>query len=150
MDRAFWSAPHRWPPDTSEHVFLARAYDQIGRARFPDDWTGEEAVTSPPRQERKVRGWSEEPVSDHILSVIVGKPPAWVTDAPEKVVTPAEELSESERADRIGAIFRSSTIVQLILEKAAASDLVLAYLPIDNNTPFCPCPEAWWHTRFKI
>jgi len=41
----FWARPHLWPRDPFEYVFLARAVQAIGRARFGDEWTGEEATT---------------------------------------------------------------------------------------------------------
>jgi hypothetical protein len=42
MDLKFWARPHEWPRDPSGYVFLARAVEKIGRARFGDKWTGEE------------------------------------------------------------------------------------------------------------
>jgi hypothetical protein len=38
MDRNFWGHPRGWPIDPPGYVFLARAFDEIGRARFGSDW----------------------------------------------------------------------------------------------------------------
>ena len=40
--REFWSMPSSWPMDPAGYVFLARAMDELGRARYGRDWTGEE------------------------------------------------------------------------------------------------------------
>jgi hypothetical protein len=38
VNSKFWQTPNSWPRDAPEYVFLARAFDKIGRAVFPDDW----------------------------------------------------------------------------------------------------------------
>jgi hypothetical protein len=40
----FWSNPSAWPRDTSDWVFLARAFQKVGSAMFGQHWTGEETV----------------------------------------------------------------------------------------------------------
>ena len=42
----FWARPHLWPLDPSGYVFLARGVQAIGKARFGDEWTGEEVTTA--------------------------------------------------------------------------------------------------------
>ncbi|MEP7452829.1 hypothetical protein [Phyllobacterium sp. SB3] len=42
----FWVTTERWPQDSSEYVFLARAVHQIGRHRFPGEWLGSEVTAS--------------------------------------------------------------------------------------------------------
>jgi hypothetical protein len=39
FDPQFWRHPERWPHDPLNYVFLARAFQQIGRARYGDEWT---------------------------------------------------------------------------------------------------------------
>ena len=34
----FWRTPEKWPNDPPRYVFLARGFDEIGRARFGDKW----------------------------------------------------------------------------------------------------------------
>lgn len=34
-----------WPRDSQDWVFLARAVHEIGRAKYPSEWTGEEPMT---------------------------------------------------------------------------------------------------------
>ena len=41
----FWKAPHSWPRDSRSHVFLARAINLIGTAKFREAWTGSEGTT---------------------------------------------------------------------------------------------------------
>jgi hypothetical protein len=40
----FWSRSLVWPMDSSEYVFLARAFHEIGRAAYAGQWTGEEPL----------------------------------------------------------------------------------------------------------
>jgi hypothetical protein len=41
----FWAEPYRWPQDPAGYVFLARAVEAIGRARFGEEWAGKEVTT---------------------------------------------------------------------------------------------------------
>lgn len=41
-DYAFLSNPSWWRPDTKNYVFLPRANDEIGKAKFDTQWTGSE------------------------------------------------------------------------------------------------------------
>jgi hypothetical protein len=43
MDADFWNAPYRWPRDPFGYIFLARAFNEVGKVIFQDDWTGNEA-----------------------------------------------------------------------------------------------------------
>jgi hypothetical protein len=45
MTNRFWRTPGDWPLDPPRYVFLARAFDEIGRALFGDKWSRE--VTPP-------------------------------------------------------------------------------------------------------
>jgi hypothetical protein len=38
-DHQLWNHPERWPHDPPNYVFLARAFRQIGRARYGVQWT---------------------------------------------------------------------------------------------------------------
>jgi hypothetical protein len=38
VNETFWRKPDKWPRDAPGYIFLARAFDKIGRAIFPDDW----------------------------------------------------------------------------------------------------------------
>ena len=42
LNNAFWSKPERWPKDVEGYVFLARAFNEIGKAMFGDYWLGHE------------------------------------------------------------------------------------------------------------
>jgi hypothetical protein len=39
FDPQLWRHPERWPHDPLNYVFLARAFGEIGRARYGDEWT---------------------------------------------------------------------------------------------------------------
>ena len=41
----FLEGPHSWPRDSRSHVFLARAVNLIGTAKFREAWTGSEGTT---------------------------------------------------------------------------------------------------------
>jgi hypothetical protein len=38
-DHQLWNHPEGWPHDPPNYVFLARAFQEIGRARYGDQWT---------------------------------------------------------------------------------------------------------------
>lgn len=38
-DHHLWNHPERWPHDPPKYVFLARAFHEIGRAKYGDQWT---------------------------------------------------------------------------------------------------------------
>jgi hypothetical protein len=42
LNNAFWSKPELWPIDAEGYVFLARAFNQIGKAMFGEYWLGNE------------------------------------------------------------------------------------------------------------
>jgi hypothetical protein len=46
VDDFFWENCAKWPPDLPGHVFLARAFDQIGQSKYRPRWA--EVVTKTP------------------------------------------------------------------------------------------------------
>lgn len=38
-DHQLWDHPERWPHDLPDYVFLARAFQEMGRARYGEQWT---------------------------------------------------------------------------------------------------------------
>src|SRR5918993_743170 len=52
----FWLSVGNWPRDPSGYVFLARAVHEIGKAMFPNEWTGREPTTPVPRDYRRGSG----------------------------------------------------------------------------------------------
>ena len=54
----FWAERFRWPGDTAEYVFLARAVDRVGKHLFGDYWRGDEPIIkappSPPRPMQEI------------------------------------------------------------------------------------------------
>jgi hypothetical protein len=51
FDRSFWSSPEKWPHDPPGSVFLARAFDEIGRAIHGDQWNEPEYPEEPENDE---------------------------------------------------------------------------------------------------
>jgi hypothetical protein len=46
LNNAFWSKPEHWPIDAEGYVFMARAFNQIGKAMFGDYWLGHEHLAT--------------------------------------------------------------------------------------------------------
>jgi hypothetical protein len=42
LNNMFWNKPEHWPVDTPDYIFLARAFNQIGKAMFGEYWLGHE------------------------------------------------------------------------------------------------------------
>jgi hypothetical protein len=42
MSNPFWTNEQAWPRDPTGYVFLARAFNRIGSAKFGQEWTGQE------------------------------------------------------------------------------------------------------------
>src|ERR1035437_10898826 len=42
LNNMFWNKPEHWPVDTPDYIFLARAFNQIGKAMFGDYWIDHE------------------------------------------------------------------------------------------------------------
>ncbi len=51
FDRSFWNSPEKWPHDPPGFVFLARAFDEIGRAIHGDQWNEPECPEEPENDE---------------------------------------------------------------------------------------------------
>jgi hypothetical protein len=47
----FWQMPESWPSDSPDYVFLARAFNQIGRAIFGPKWDLPEDVSAEEREQ---------------------------------------------------------------------------------------------------
>src|SRR5215204_5434856 len=56
----FWLDKNRWPRrDPPGFVFLARAFDELGRARLDSNWTGAEGGAGPsPSYSMRVAGYA--------------------------------------------------------------------------------------------
>jgi hypothetical protein len=47
FESSFWRSSEKWPHDPPEFVFLARAFDEIGRAIHGDQWNKPEYPNEP-------------------------------------------------------------------------------------------------------
>ncbi len=68
--------PRLWPKASSQFVFLARAFDEVGKALFPDDWTGKEARSINMPATEKVRELEQQAknLERHLVSQRVPLP----------------------------------------------------------------------------
>jgi hypothetical protein len=66
--RRFWSHPDKWPDDPPGHLFLARVVNDIGKAMFPDHWTGQEWNESVPVLLPDQPGWRDKYRANRILA----------------------------------------------------------------------------------
>lgn len=48
IDSSFWGAPAKWPREPLGFVFLARAVHIVGKAKFGEEWVGDEPATPVP------------------------------------------------------------------------------------------------------
>jgi hypothetical protein len=58
IDPEFWNDRDSWPIDSKEYVFLARAFDQLGKAKFGDKWIH----TKWPKHSPELEGLQDEMV----------------------------------------------------------------------------------------
>ena len=132
MVRAFWTAPHGWPADPAGYVFLARAFELVGRSRFPGEWTGKEVVTRPPRAERKAPA---------VLPTLYPRR----SGSPE-TIEPAEKVSRIEAKRRKDALIRHGVVVRIMIKQAEFGELEFAHRSIAGGA-MQPCPREWWNTE---
>lgn len=60
----FWGNPRPWPRDPAGYVFLARAVHEIGRAKFGDEWVGDEpAIPQPDLKKYSTQAQYQELIS---------------------------------------------------------------------------------------
>lgn len=62
FDAYFWNNPDSWPHDPPDHMFLARAFDEIGRTKCEARWGKSECDIQEPEQpsdDRDVPAWEE-------------------------------------------------------------------------------------------
>jgi hypothetical protein len=132
MDDFSWSAPSRWPRDAPGYTFLARAFDRIGRAMFPD-WRGDgeegEVVTeypdALPRSAIRVSARTE--VGD---------------DDPQKVEGRFLALLEEAK----GLQARGRAVQERIMTLAETGELVTATAERDGGQPtLIPNAKGYWN-----
>ena len=132
MDHFSWSAPSRWPRDPPGYTFLARAFDRIGRAMFPD-WRGDgkegEVITeypdALPRSAIRVSARTE--VGD---------------DDPQKVEGRFLALLEEAK----GLQARGRAVEERIMTLAETGELVTATAERDGGQPtLIPKAKGYWN-----
>jgi hypothetical protein len=70
---SFWRDQDKWPRDWNGYTFLARAFQEVGRALFPDAWPksrwdNEPVEPQEPDQPEDPYAWNEEAEDQHDLA----------------------------------------------------------------------------------
>ena len=64
MANQFWRMPSEWPHDPPGYVFLARAFGEIGKAKFGDKWSEKENPPKTKLADSQVNEKSQELTDD--------------------------------------------------------------------------------------
>lgn len=165
----FWTNQGSWPDDAYGFVFLARAVQQIGRATFPDEWTGREAIAEPPIEtpyEAVLRGvggaaWSrwQEDYSRQVMRLIAARDPSklcWIETKignlsvrTNKITTASMRYGESlipeENQRRTQAKERWERVVSIVKSALRDGSLESVTLPTHGGAFSAPRPKEWWN-----
>jgi hypothetical protein len=161
MRQSLWWAENNstWPRDSRDWVFLARAVYEIGRARYPSEWTGDEPVTwrnpSPATETPLPEDPSE---ADHrqvqyahqVLKEQHPEVAAKVLTFPTLIRPDDWKLAriETERLRLVSLriIWRFEAITRMIATEAEAGRLVTGLRPTDGGVVRV-MPVEWWNTE---
>jgi hypothetical protein len=148
-----------WPRDSQGWVFLARAVYELGRAKYPGEWTGEEPVTwanpSP-----ATRGPLPEEPSKAIRHDIQYAHQVLKEQHPEvaarlltfpTLIKPddwkvAKVETERLRLTSLRIVWRFKAITQMIATEAEAGRLVTGLRPTDGGVVRA-IPAVYWNTE---
>lgn len=149
----FWSEPELWPGDTSEKVFLARALDKAGRAKFSDQWTGRELVERFLPQflsgipytlgfDGPFRWYLEEVVGAHIAPADQLK---FENDF-EKVSAALDAYEQHEKLAREYSLRRAGMVLEAAWRALRDGALKSSTLPFEGDGKFRSMPASAWRT----
>lgn len=144
---SLWGAPDNWPKCGSEVVFLADAVQKVGRAKFPDQWTGAEVLARvlmphPDEQDRlaaQMRADLQRRPTPSIAN------PDWGRAARKLLVDPAtgRELTDDEIAE-VRERGRAARLSQWESDKAVNERLMSVIEWIAGR-----CRDGDLETRFR-
>jgi hypothetical protein len=169
----FWARPHTWPHDSHGYVFLARAIEEIGRAMFGQDWTGEEVTTEHVR--RLPHQWQATPgdasyarailmtVPEHAkqlpapkpvlppsLNNLSRQPPRPVIVQPDSFTKEqwlaAQAAVRRQQEERAPALQRLSQVQLNIVKRCESAELISATRPTVGGG-MTLIPSEWWNTE---
>ena len=140
MDWLFWGQRDAWPSDSSEYVFLGRAFEELGRARFRSGWTGTEGMQAARPHARGQAGDKQL-----LRKFSVGSSPT----AAAALLKRHRSIEIDEPAARRRALLTRGDIAR----HCETGTLVSAWRAQEGG-PFVPIPRAAWSTekllpRFK-
>ena len=148
----FWRSPESWPKDRAGHVFLARAFQRIGKALFGVGWTGEEAFADPalsqpdrflPPHERRaltLRVIAEAGGSLGLVS------PEWVRLSDGQRDAALQDFRERHHRETIERFKRAEAVRDKVASVAASGDLKTAWRAIKGGD-YKPIPQGFWITE---
>lgn len=161
----FWSNEDFWPREDKRFWFIARAFNMIGRALFPDNWTGAEGHTQVirplPAMQHLANDWErsvasriikdrypdvEQPSEDGrsaltLLGTGLRSASMWFDDSHWLY---AREVWTEHLVKRQDIINRRRAVAEWIVDKAH-DEKTLRMVVVDkrNSNPFLDAPEHW-------
>jgi hypothetical protein len=155
----FWAVPDKWPIDSSSHVFLARAINEIGQTLFPDDWRPFFDIIQDMTDPLPERLWRAQPRDhDRAFDLLRRHRPDLGLEPKRRKLTGIEwelaraiisDLNKRERP----AVERFNKVKLDIISGAQAKKLVTAVRPTRGGQ-IAEAPSWWWNSehisnRFK-
>lgn len=166
-DKLFWITRSGWPSDAYGYVFLGRAVRDIGKALFPDEWTGHEMAMPEPyphdiffidgeeRTEPKPLFWIELPLLTTLERVLLENhkdvriertaPPARRPILTEEQYMVALLTIEKINPLRVSARLRAATVKQVIEHALRDGKIKFALLPARGGEFITQTQAFWWN-----
>jgi hypothetical protein len=147
-----------WPVDTENHVFLARALSEVGKALYGEDWTGDEPRTrkvsplpSDPEKarhlvQREVQRYLEHHHPQLAQIPVGGVPPFTYRFSNQGWEVASIHYSQMSRETH-AACERFAGAVQKILTALTDGRLKSALRPLSGGAIGEALPESHWHTE---
>jgi hypothetical protein len=139
----FWTQRYRWPRDTGDYVFLARAVHQVGKHLFGDEWRGDEPTVKAPRP-------APRPLDD-VMAERVKKRGVAATYTLAELVAERERQKQpppdpNELTTIRAAIRRWQAVRQQVAEWCASAVLRSATRPYAGGVP-ADLPAGDWNSE---
>jgi hypothetical protein len=162
----FWTKSYEWPRDGAGFIFLARALHLLGRAMFPDEWTGDETKIELYQSLPDTMPHASSGRAYFAHSLLMKHRPdlnretlRWAGDRARgfSTVPPPVSFSKDEWAIALSivkenhdthrpAILRLYQVKSRIIELAESDKLITAVRPLAGGNPTM-IPSSWWNTE---
>jgi hypothetical protein len=127
----FWADPGRWPADPSGYIFLARAFHEIGRARFGNDWTGHEPYAAS--------------IPDPVLLALLKKPnSARTAEENERLIRLRASYAATRQRNLKESEARARVIEKDIIKRCESGELLAAVRPTRGGA-MTSVPAHYWN-----